>query len=530
MESRTFKGAFTCRWAPSDGAKGDPGDTGNGIASEVRLFTMTADTTTPEDTTTWISWYYLYPFINPSRPYIWECTKTTYTDGTVAYVGKRIIGMNTDFVTKETQYAIGDSGTTAPTTGWATTYTATKEKWLWERTAYKWQKVDATYTDAVCKGYFAKDGINGQAGMVIRVTEWQVSTQYHNDASLETEPRYLDIVTVTAGDGTFKIYQCRVSHTSTSDDKPADKSTAYWLKMNSMSPIYTPLIVANNAVMRLAQTNQIVVTNSQNKVQGCFGGVEDETNGYPLWVGGETASEANFKVKYDGTLEATGAKISGEVNATSGTFSGEVSGITGSFKSLKCVDTSGEKVGGVSFDSNGNMTFTGDLYHQGTHSSGRHLRFYTQDIWCRCYFGHRGKVMAVVSGNTMGVYFGGTSAASFSLASGTTGGVTYYKIPLYGLMNSWAGMPIDVVVFNCSTDYYYVFADMYNGKEWRVINGNVTTGNKVHFADIGGWHELAGGSSLDCVYVDPDLNVLTPTPTSVGKGVFWSGEKQLTWK
>ncbi len=245
---------------------------------------------------------------------------------------------------------------------------------------------------------------------------------------------------------------------------------------------------------------------------------------------GLVTANDNFKVLEDGSIEATGAKISGEVNATSGTFSGEVSGITGSFKSLKCVDTSGEKVGGVSFDSNGNMTFTGDLYHQGTHSSGRHLRFYTQDIWCRCYFGHRGKVMAVVSGNTMGVYFGGTSAVSFSLASGTTGGVTYYKIPLYGQMNSWAGMPIDVVVFNCSTDYYYVFVDMYNGKEWRVINGNVTTNNKVHFADIGGWHELTGGSSLDCVYVNPDLNILTPTPTSVGKGVFWSGEKQLTWE
>jgi len=66
------------------------------------------------------------------------------------------------------------------------------------------------------------------------------------------------------------------------------------------------------------------IVNSGNKVQGSFGGVEDETNGYPLWMGGETASAAKFKVKYDGTLEATGANISGTVNATDGVFAGDI--------------------------------------------------------------------------------------------------------------------------------------------------------------------------------------------------------------
>lgn len=298
---------------------GEKGDTGNGIASEVKLYTMTVNETEPADTTTWATWNSLYPFINPARPYIWECTKTTYTDGTVAKLGKHIIGKNVDYIDKATQYALGDSGTEAPTSGWASTYTPTDGKWVWERTEYCWPKAAHTYSDAVCKGYFAKNGTNGVAGMIMRVTEWQADTEYHNDEALETSPRYLDIVTVTdSATGNFSAYQCKKSHTSSSSLTPTNGT--YWTEMNSLSPIYTSLIVADKAVMRLSQTNQINIVNSQNKVQGSFGGVEDETNGYPLWMGGETASAAKFKVKYDGTLEATGANITGTVNATAGTF------------------------------------------------------------------------------------------------------------------------------------------------------------------------------------------------------------------
>jgi len=182
------------------------------------------------------------------------------------------------------------------------------------------------------------DGINdlrGIPGLVERTSEWSAGTEYHNDESLSGGIRYLDIVTVTDNTtGNFTMYQCRVTHTSTTANAPNGGDSTEWLKLNQMRPIYTPLIVAKNAVLRFAQTNRILITNSQDKVQGCFGGVEDETNGYPLWIGGITAAAAKFRVKYGGQLEASEASITGKINATSGTFnnvainSGTIGGFT----------------------------------------------------------------------------------------------------------------------------------------------------------------------------------------------------------
>ncbi len=302
---------------------GDKGDTGNGIKSEVVKYTVwTSSTEQP----TGIIWNVAgtQTIANLKLPkdfYVWTRTETTYTDGTTAYTGVRCMGSTEDFIAKNTAYALGDSGTDYPESGWATTYTATENKWLWERTEYCWTTNGHTF-DYKCKGYFAKNGTNGVAGMIMRVTEWQEDTEYHNDENLETSPRYLDIVTVTdSATGNFTAYQCKLSHKSDSGVNPPGNED-YWTEMNNMRPIYTSLIVADKAVMRLSQTNQINIVNSDSKVQGSFGGVDDETNGYPLWMGGETANDAKFKVKYDGTLEATGAKIEGEVNATSGTIGG----------------------------------------------------------------------------------------------------------------------------------------------------------------------------------------------------------------
>lgn len=182
------------------------------------------------------------------------------------------------------------------------------------------------------------DGINdlrGIPGLIERTSEWSAGTEYHNDESLSGGIRYLDIVTVTDNTtGNFTMYQCRVTHTSTTANAPNGSDSTEWLKLNQMRPIYTPLIVTKNAVLRFAQTNRILITNSKDTVQGCFGGVEDETNGYPLWIGGITAAAAKFRVKYGGQLEATEASITGTVNATSGTFtnvkinSGTIGGFT----------------------------------------------------------------------------------------------------------------------------------------------------------------------------------------------------------
>ena len=235
-----------------------------------------------------------------------------------------------------------------------------------------------------------------------------------------------------------------------------------------------------------------------------------------------TITTPNFK------LDSTGS-----VWCQNGTFSGTVTGVHGSFKTLDCVDSNGNVVGNIQFGSDGRMWFSGDMYHQGYDSAKkRGYRFYAADIWCRGMFGHRQKTMALVFGTHMRIYTKDAdntedTGVYIALESGMVSGGRYYKIPLYGFAKygDASGMAIDMVVINCSSDFYYVFEGMGNGKEWRVINGNDR--QTIHFADIGGWHELKGGESLSCAYVNP--NFLNPKPTSLGAGVFWSGEFDLNW-
>lgn len=235
-----------------------------------------------------------------------------------------------------------------------------------------------------------------------------------------------------------------------------------------------------------------------------------------------TITTPNFK------LDSTGS-----IWCQNGTFSGTVKGVQGSFKTLDCVDSNGNVVGNIQFGSDGRMWFSGDMYHQGYDSAKkRGYRFYAADIWCRGMFGHRQKTMALVFGTHMRIYTKDAdntedTGVYIALESGMVSGGRYYKIPLYGFAKygDASGMAIDMVVINCSSDFYYVFEGMGNGKEWRVINGNDR--QTIHFADIGGWHELKGGESLSCAYVNPKF--LNPKPTSLGAGVFWSGEYDLNW-
>lgn len=244
------------------------------------------------------------------------------------------------------------------------------------------------------------------------------------------------------------------------------------------------------------------------------------------FTGGQiTITTQNFKLDSNGSLWCQ-----------NGTFSGTVTGVYGSFKSLDCVDSSGNVVGNIKFGSDGKMWFSGDMYHQGYDSAkARGYRFYAADIWCRGMFGHRQKTIAVIYGGWMRIYtkdsdFEKGTFITKALSSGeTSAGRFYWKVPLYGDGNGGdsSGMPIDVVVMHCTSDEYYVFTSMGSGKEWRVVNGNDK--QTIHFADIGGWHELVGGESLSCVYIPPSLLSPKVSTDRVGAGVFWSGEKDLTW-
>lgn len=161
----------------------------------------------------------------------------------------------------------------------------------------------------------SSEDLKGIPGLIERTSEWVAGVEFHNDSNLTGGIRYRDIVTVTDTKGNFEIYVCQKTHLSTTSNAPkTGGDSAEWLHINNMQrPIYTTLIIADNAVLRFGQTNRMLIMNSKQNVQGCFGGVEDEANGYPLWIGGETAEKANFKVGYDGTLYANRGEFSGVV-------------------------------------------------------------------------------------------------------------------------------------------------------------------------------------------------------------------------
>lgn len=215
-------------------------------------------------------------------------------------------------------------------------------------------------------------------------------------------------------------------------------------------------------------------------------------------------------------------------------FGGKMAGVSGSFKRLNCVDEKGNIVGSIAFGSDGKMWLDGDMYSQGyNYKEDRSNRFYTSDVWCRGMLGHSSRTMAMVQEDLMQVFTRGTDKDPVLCVleqETNASGNTYYKIPLYspGNKDDTSGMPIDVILFNNTSDYYYSFEGMGNGKEWRVINGN--DNQTIHFCDIGGWHELKGGASVNCIYISPSF--LNPEPPSnlIGKGVFWTGETDLNWK
>lgn len=245
----------------------------------------------------------------------------------------------------------------------------------------------------------------------------------------------------------------------------------------------------------------------------------------PLWLGAALAKDAPFRVTKDGYIYAY-----------KGIFAGELKSVTGSFYRLTAVSSDGNKIAGsISFDGAGRITFDADIYNQGYNSAAkRGWRFYASNVWCRSSFGHRQSTLAVVSGDVMQVYPDGYDSERIpvSLERVSYDNKTVYKIPLYSPNENLAGCPIDIVVFSplrANATYYYEFVPGGTGKHWMAINAN-DRNNGIYFCDVGGWHQLHGGETINLVYINPKL--LIPSQeykTYFGRGIFWSGVNDLNW-
>ena len=157
-------------------------------------------------------------------------------------------------------------------------------------------------------------GAQGVEGAIYRVTQWSKGVKY-NDGSL-VEPdghRYVDLVTVREElqEGVTQYhFVCTGCHTSTASDCPKhNQPSANWQEANNQRPIYTPLLLAEGAVIDFLQGNTIKVTETiegVNEVVATLGNGE-----YPLYVGADTYGNAPFRVKRDGQMDSTSGIIGG---------------------------------------------------------------------------------------------------------------------------------------------------------------------------------------------------------------------------
>lgn len=245
----------------------------------------------------------------------------------------------------------------------------------------------------------------------------------------------------------------------------------------------------------------------------------------PLWLGAALAKDAPFRVTKDGYIYAY-----------KGIFAGELKSVTGSFYRLTAVSSDGNKIAGsIYFDGAGRITFDADIYNQGYNSAAkRGWRFYASNVWCRSAFGHRQSTLAVVSGDVMQVYPDGYDSERIPvpLERVSYDNKTVYKIPLYSPNENLSGCPIDIVVFSplrAIATYYYEFVPGGTGKRWMAINAN-DSNNGIYFCDVGGWHQLHGGETINLVYINPELLIPSQEDkTYFGCGIFWSGVNDLNW-
>lgn len=340
-------------------------------------------------------------------------------------------------------------------------------------------------------------GAKGDRGASLRGPQaWGDCATGYTFYSGETGERWVDVVLV----GT-NYYVCKKTHTKSGSNIPGTAGgNEYWQLGDKVELVATKILLATYALVKNLGVEAIDMKDAEGNVlfQAMDGKVTCKT----------------------GTFENV-------------TISGELKGVTGSFKNLDCVNSAGEKVGGISFGSDGKMWFDGDIYSQGyNQAQGRSLRFYTSDVWCRGQFGANQRNTLVVYGSygyyyTKGMANSGTYVAFTSKKD--SGNNTYYEIPLYGLNADYAGMPVDTVVFAyaySTAQRYELLAD--SSHRVLLVNANNSYNNAIVFSN-GTAVTLNGGTVREAVMVKPDF--LTPTPPSsrLGRGLLLGPEKDNDW-
>ena len=97
-----------------------------------------------------------------SGKYVWTCTKTTLTKGTSYYTGAYCLGECYDFAQVVELYALSDSSTNPPDVAvFRPSYEVVKGKYLWSCVKVTYNDANVSYLNIKCVSYFPNDGVNG---------------------------------------------------------------------------------------------------------------------------------------------------------------------------------------------------------------------------------------------------------------------------------------------------------------------------------------------------------------------------------
>lgn len=97
-----------------------------------------------------------------SGKYVWTCTKTTLTKGATYYTGAYCLGECYDFAQVEELYALSDSSTNPPeNANFSSSYKVVKGKYLWSCVKVTYSGGIIDYLNIRCVNYFPTDGTNG---------------------------------------------------------------------------------------------------------------------------------------------------------------------------------------------------------------------------------------------------------------------------------------------------------------------------------------------------------------------------------
>lgn len=244
----------------------------------------------------------------------------------------------------------------------------------------------------------------------------------------------------------------------------------------------------------------------------------------------DAAYDKKIELAQLGTTVISGGFIKTSLIKADEIIVSKLSGATGTFKQLQATSSDGSVKGTLRLDGD-RLWYDGDQYQQGT-KDGRSLRYYLSDAWVRGNFGAHTRTTLLVQGSSGYFYSKGANKAGVykSFERGTASdGRTYYKLPCYGSDGDYAGMPVDLIVFNItSSSQYFYELQLAVTQKVNMINGNDKNSNVFIYCN-GTRHELPGGSVHYAWNVLPFMNP-QPTANALGRGLMFGGSNDNNWK